>query len=91
MHSHRRGSRSPGEALAEAAGRGGIERITTHAGLRLSFRDDAGVEEELRALVAVENACCSWALWEVSRADGIFLMDVSSTGDGIAVLHSIFA
>ncbi len=70
--------------------RAGIERVATADGLRLSFRDDVGVEDELHALIAVENGCCSWARWEVSRADGELVMEVSSTGHGVAVLHSMF-
>lgn len=68
----------------------GIARIATGSGVRLSFRDDVGVEEELRALADVENDCCSWALWEVARADGTLVLDVSSSGHGIAVLHGMF-
>jgi hypothetical protein len=86
-----------GEDLAAQAKRwqwlragAGIERVATDTGLRLTFRDDIGVEDELRALVAVENRCCSWARWEVSRTDGVLVMDVSSTGDGVAVLHGMF-
>lgn len=69
----------------------GIERVATEEGLRMSFHDDIGVEEELRALVAVENRCCSWARWEVSRGDGALVLDVSSTGHGVVVLHGMFA
>lgn len=68
----------------------GLGRTATDDGLRTTFRDEPAVEDELRALVAVENDCCSWASWEVSREDGILVMHARSTGDGIAVLHGMF-
>lgn len=60
-------------------------------GLRLAFRDAAGVEAELEALVAVENHCCAWASWDVVREDGEVVMRARSTGDGVAALHGMFA
>jgi hypothetical protein len=68
----------------------GRERIETADGLRLIFLDAEPAEDELRSLVAVENACCSWARWEISRADGTLVMDARSTGDGVAALHGMF-
>ena len=66
----------------------GLERLTTDDGLRVSFRSDPTVEDELRALVAVEGECCRWASWSVdARADGLIL-EISSTGNGIPVIHS---
>jgi hypothetical protein len=69
----------------------GIERLATDDGLQLTFHDDVGIENELRALAAVENRCCSWARWEVSRADGTLVLEIRSTGDGVAVVHGMFA
>ncbi len=59
-------------------------------GLRMSFRRQPGVEEELRRLVAVESECCSWAAWTVETNAGATVLDVRSTGPGIAVLHGMF-
>jgi hypothetical protein len=39
------------------AARAMTERIPAAGGLRLYFRDDTGVEEELQQLVAEENQC----------------------------------
>lgn len=69
----------------------GLDRIETDDGIRLTFREGESVEDELLALVATENACCSWARWEVSRANGTLVMDARSTGDGVAALHGMFA
>ena len=67
------------------------ELTKTADGLRLSFRAEPGVEEELRRLVATETECCSWAAWTVETDAGATVLDVRSTGDGIAVLHGMFS
>ena len=63
-------------------------RAETADGLRLSFRPEA--EDELRALVAVEAACCAWATWTVEQAAGAVVLDVRSAAEGIATLHAMF-
>ena len=65
-------------------------RTETPDGLRMSFRSGSGVEDELRRLVAVENDCCSWATWTVETVAGVPVLDVRSTGPGIATLHDLF-
>src|SRR5215470_3439165 len=75
------------ERLAEQAL---TESAQTERGLRLSFRPEPGAEEELRQLVAVENECCRWATWTVQASAGRIVLDVRSTGDGIAALHTMF-
>jgi hypothetical protein len=69
----------------------GIGRVETEDGLRIRFRDEPGVEEELRALVAVESSCCAWARWEVHRAGGELVMQVSSAPEGASALHAMFS
>jgi hypothetical protein len=68
----------------------GLERAETTDGIQLRFRYDPGVEEELRALVAVENECCSWAAWDVSRDEDALVMAARSKGEGIKTLHGMF-
>jgi hypothetical protein len=68
----------------------GLGRAETADGLELRFRDAAACERELRDLVSTEQACCAWARWEVSRADGQLVLRVSSTPDGAAALRSMF-
>ena len=83
--------------LAERAGRwarlaaGAMTgRERTGHGIRVGFRPGPGTEEELRALVAAETECCSWATWTV-HADGTQLvLDVRSAGHGVAALHAMF-
>jgi hypothetical protein len=66
-------------------------RAETVHGLRIFFRPEPGVEEELRGLVAVENECCSWAGWTVEAGERQIVLDVASAGDGVAALHGMFA
>ena len=72
------------------AGRALTERAETVHGLRLSFRPGTGAEDELRRLVAVENQCCRWATWTVQTRAGRLVLDIRSTGEGIAALHGMF-
>jgi hypothetical protein len=65
--------------------------VQTADGVRVAFRDDAGVEAELRALAAIEAACCAWATWCVSREDPLLVLEIRSTGSGIPTLHALFA
>jgi hypothetical protein len=71
--------------------RAGLERQEADDGIRISFRDDRGVEKELRALVMVENSCCSWASWDIAREGGSLVIGARSSGDGVPALHGMFA
>jgi hypothetical protein len=66
------------------------ERAETADGLRMSFRPEPGTEEELHRLVAVESECCAWADWTVGLIAGNLMLEVRSTGAGIAALHGMF-
>lgn len=74
----------------QLAARAMTGRAETAHGLRISFRPEEGAEDELCKLVAVENECCGWADWTVQTGGGQLVLDVRSTGDGIATLHSMF-
>jgi hypothetical protein len=71
--------------------RAGLERVETETGLRLYFAREAGVEDELRALVAIERECCRWADWAVDPEDERLVMCVCSTGEGVVALHGMFS
>jgi hypothetical protein len=68
----------------------GLAREKTDNGLQLTFKDHPAIEQELRALVAVENDCCSWASWSVDRKEGVLVMAARSKGEGISTLHGMF-
>ena len=78
-----------GERWHRLIARAMTERAETSHGLRICFRPEA--EEELRALAAAEAECCPWATWTVERDAGTIVLDVRSTDEGIATLHSVFA
>jgi hypothetical protein len=85
------------EGLADQAGRWArlaaralTGRALTADGLRLGFRPEPGIEEEVRALVAVETQCCPWATWTVQASATQLALDVRATGDGVAALHGMF-
>lgn len=68
----------------------GLGRRETRDGLRLSFRNHPAIREELDALVAVENECCSWAAWSVEQEGDTLVMAAHSTGIGVTTLHGMF-
>jgi hypothetical protein len=86
-----------GDELAEQSrrwralgARAGLERADTDDGIQIRFRGDPGVEQQLRALVAVERECCRWARWEVETGDDSLRLHVTSTGIGVRTLHGMF-
>lgn len=66
------------------------ERTEITDGVRLGFRDEPGVEDELRQLADAESRCCPWATWTVRKATHEVVLVVRSTGAGIATLHAMF-
>jgi len=72
-------------------GRAMTERAETADGLRICFRPEPGAEAELRALVAVESECCSWASWTVEAGEGQLALTVRAAGEGIATLHGMLS
>jgi hypothetical protein len=67
------------------------ERAPAADGVCLKFRAEPGVEQELRRLTAVENECCRWAEWTVRTDAPGLVLDVRSTGAGVAAVHAMFA
>jgi hypothetical protein len=83
--------------LAKQAGRWvriAARAMTGHTktadGFCLVFRPDPGIEEELRALVAVETQCCPWATWTVQASATQLTLDVRAAGDGVTALRGMF-
>ena len=66
------------------------ECTETADGLRIAFRPGLAIENELRTLVATETECCRWATWAVQTNAEAIVLDVRSTGAGIATLHGMF-
>jgi hypothetical protein len=75
----------------QLAARAMTGRAEIDDGLRLCFRGEPDVEQELRALAATENECCPWADWTVRGEAGQIVLDVrSASAEGIAALHGLF-
>jgi hypothetical protein len=71
--------------------RAATARDATADGVRLVFQHDAEVELELRALVAVEQDCCRWATWTISREGEGITLHIASAGDGVAAIQAMLA
>jgi hypothetical protein len=80
-----------GERWRRLGARALIQRVPTEHGLRIVFRAEPGVEDELQALVAIERECCAWADWTVEVGLDQVVLAVCSTGEGISTLHGMFA
>jgi hypothetical protein len=79
------------ERWTQLFARAAIDSVETEDGVRVHFRAESGVEEGLRELIAVESGCCSWANWRVEVGDDQIVLQVTSAGDGPAVIHKMFA
>jgi hypothetical protein len=66
-------------------------RTVTPAGIRLTFRADEGVEDELRVLAALERECCGFAGFDVVASGDQVTLDVTSTGDGVTAVRELFS
>jgi hypothetical protein len=75
---------------ARLAARALTGHTKTATGVRLDFRPEPGIEEELRTLVAVETQCCPWATWTVRASATRLALDVRAAGDGATALHGMF-
>ena len=58
-----------------------VERETTTRGQQLAFRNEPGVEAELRELAELERECCAFADWTVGEAGGRVVLEISSSSD----------
>jgi hypothetical protein len=67
-----------------------IDKSATGDGVRLRFRADPGVQEELCKLVRLERECCGFADWTMSREEGNVILDVAADGIGTTVVRSMF-
>lgn len=77
------------QALADRAI---IDVAPTDYGLRMRFRDEPGVEAELRDLAAFERDCCAFAEWTVGTDDAALAMDVRGTSaESVPVVQEMFA
>src|SRR6266699_2327987 len=75
----------------ELGARAAVEVAATDRGLRLAFRADEGVEDELRRLAELERGCCAFADWSVTATSVQILLDVSgSSEEAVAAVQAMF-
>jgi hypothetical protein len=71
--------------------RAASETTRTARGVRLSFRAEPGVAEELEALVALERDCCAFVDWAVDADNEQVVLEVSADGElAIAAAQNLF-
>jgi len=79
-------------ALIDAlAADGLLERTPTESGMRVRLLDRPDIEQRLRELVAAESQCCAFLDFDVRRADGDLLLDISGPEDARPVIEMFFA
>jgi hypothetical protein len=74
-----------GEVLS--AGHARVEAAP--AGVRISF-ETTQVAGRVRELAALESECCAFARWTVDETDRHVVLDVASTGEGVAAVREMF-
>lgn len=67
-----------------------IDRGPVEGGFRVRFRQDPGVAEALRALVAAEGGCCGWASWRLTDQGACIVLEVTGPADRIGSLATAF-
>jgi hypothetical protein len=73
------------------AGRAGGQVSRTDNGLRLTFRAEQGVADELAELAALERDCCGFATWSVAMAEGQVALEVSAQDEvAVAAVQAMF-
>ena len=75
-------------ALGERALR---SRQQTARGERLTFRASDEIEQQLRAAVAAEAACCSFLTMNLRRADDGLVLDIAGPDDARPIIAGLFA
>ena len=68
-----------------------LGRTPTPSGIRVRLRDTPEVERGTRELVAAESACCPFLEFELGRASGELVLDVTGPEDALPVIEMFFA
>jgi len=66
--------------------------IAASGGLRLIFRAEHGVEEELHELAALERECCAFAAWSVRPTGAEIVLEISGASEeSVAAVQGMLA
>jgi hypothetical protein len=78
-------------ALIDAlAADGLLARTRTDAGLRVRLRDTPDIRQRTRELIAAESRCCAFLDFDLSRADGDLVLEISGPEDAQPVIDMFF-
>ena len=79
-------------ALIDALAADGLLDCTpTESGLRVRLRDTPEIDQRTRELVAAESRCCAFLDFELGRAGGDLVLDISGPEDAQPVIEMFFA
>jgi hypothetical protein len=67
-----------------------VEKVRVAGGVRLSFRPDGSVVDDLVGLVHAERQCCGWASWTLTTTAEAAVLDVTAEGEGAGAVRSLF-
>lgn len=67
-----------------------VERAPVAGGVRLTFRPERAVVDDLVGLVHAERQCCGWASWTLTTTAEAAILDVTAEGEGGGVVRSWF-
>jgi hypothetical protein len=67
-----------------------ISRERLKTSLRLRFRLDADIETHLKALVALEQECCPFLVFDLARHPGEMVLTISGPESAVALLDDAF-
>lgn len=70
-----------------------VDRSLIPEGVRLVMKRSPGIKEEIERLIALEQSCCPWILWEFrEESSSLFILDVAAQQDeGVRLLQEWFA
>ncbi len=71
--------------------RAALSRRTTAEGVEVRYPLEPGLAERLLALIAAEAECCPFLAFDLSRANGDLVLEISGPGEARPVIESFFA
>ena len=68
-----------------------VEKVPVAGGVRLTFRPERSVVDDLVRLVHAERDCCGWASWTLTSTAEAAVLDVTAEGERAAqTVRSLF-
>jgi hypothetical protein len=68
-----------------------VDRVATSAGVRIRLRDSPAIEQRARELIAAESRCCPFLGFELGRAGGTLVLDVSGPPEAAPLVAEFLA